>query len=80
MTEGLVHAELRTVADVAELDAAEVAELFGELRAALVPLGDRSRLRKVAWGSVQGSFRGGSTVISEPGETSRVKRVKSTSG
>jgi hypothetical protein len=74
MTEGLLRAELRTVADVAELDAAEAAELFGELRAASVPLGDRSRLRKVAWGSVQGAFRaGGSAVISEPGDTSRVK-------
>jgi hypothetical protein len=62
MTEGLLRAELRTVADVAELDTTEVAELFGELRGASVPLGDRSRLRKVAWGSVQGALRGGSTV------------------
>ena len=51
MTEGLLRAELRTVADVAELDAVEAAELFGVLRNAAVPLGDRSRLRKVASGS-----------------------------
>ena len=48
MTESLTKAELRTVGDVAELDTAEAAELFGELRAASVPLGDRARLRKVA--------------------------------
>ena len=48
MTESLQLAELRTVADVAELDTVEAAELFGELRAAAVPLGDRSRLRKAA--------------------------------
>jgi hypothetical protein len=34
---------------VAELSAAETAELFDDMRAAAVPLGDRSRLRKVAW-------------------------------
>jgi hypothetical protein len=44
MTEGLLRAELRTVLDVAELDTAEAAELFGALRGASVPLGDRSRL------------------------------------
>jgi hypothetical protein len=49
MTEGLIKAELWTVADVVELNAAEAAELFGELRTASVPLGDRARLRKVAW-------------------------------
>jgi hypothetical protein len=49
MTKSLIQAELRTVADVAELDMTEVAELFGELRATSVPLGDRSRLRKIAW-------------------------------
>ena len=49
MTETLTQAELRTVSDVAELDTAEAAELFGELRAAAVPLGDRARLRRVAW-------------------------------
>jgi hypothetical protein len=36
------------VQDVAELDITEAAELFGELRAAAVPLGDRARLRKAA--------------------------------
>jgi hypothetical protein len=49
MTESLIQAELQTVGDVAELSTAEAAELFGELRAASVPLGDRARLRKVAW-------------------------------
>jgi hypothetical protein len=49
MTETLIQAELWTVGDVAELDTAEAAELFDELRAASVPLGDRARLRKVAW-------------------------------
>jgi hypothetical protein len=49
MTESLLRAELRTVRDVAELDTAEAAELFDELRAEAVPWGDRSRLRKVAW-------------------------------
>jgi hypothetical protein len=49
MTESLTLAELRTVDDVAGLDTAEAAELFGELRAAAIPLGDRARLRKVAW-------------------------------
>ena len=48
MIESLDRAELRTVADVAELSNAEATELFGELRAAAVPLGDRARLRKVA--------------------------------
>jgi hypothetical protein len=48
MTASLLSAELRTVEDVAELDTAEAAELFDELRAAAVPLGDRSRLRKTA--------------------------------
>jgi hypothetical protein len=50
MTASLLRAELRTVEDVAELDTSEAAELFDELRAATVPLGDRSRLRKVARG------------------------------
>jgi hypothetical protein len=49
MNKALTKAELRTVGDVAELDTSEAAELFGELRAAAVPLGDRARLRKVAW-------------------------------
>jgi hypothetical protein len=49
MTETLIHAELRTVGDVTELSVAEAAELFAELQAAAVPLGDRARLRKVAW-------------------------------
>ena len=49
MTTTLLKAELRTVSDVAELSAAETAELFDDMRAAAVPLGDRSRLRKVAW-------------------------------
>ena len=61
MTERLIQAELRTVGDVAELDTAEAAELFGELRAAAVPLGDRARLRKASRGHQQ---RG------EPGEQS----------
>ena len=39
---------LRSVADVAELDPSEAAELFDELRAVAVPLGDRSRLRNLA--------------------------------
>jgi hypothetical protein len=45
------------VADVAELNAAETAELFDEMRAASVPLGDRARLRKAArgWGWGQGA-------------------------
>ena len=51
MTESLLRAELRTVGDVAELDTAEAAELFEELRAAAVLLGDRSRLRKAARGA-----------------------------
>ena len=51
MTASLLRSELRTVKDVAELDSSEAAELFDELRAAVVPLGDRSRLRKAAWGS-----------------------------
>ena len=51
LTENLVRAELRTVEDVAELSEAEAAELFGELRSAAVPLGDRARLRKVAQGT-----------------------------
>ena len=50
MAETLLRAELRTVDDVAELDTAEAAELFDELRAASVALGDRSRLRKVVRG------------------------------
>ena len=45
MTTTLLKAELRTVSDVAELSAAETAELFDDMRAAMVPLGDRSRLR-----------------------------------
>ena len=48
MTKSLLLAELRTVSDVSELDISEAAELFEELRVASVPLGDRSRLRKVA--------------------------------
>jgi hypothetical protein len=48
MTKSLLRAELRTVQDVADLDVAEAAELFDELRTASVALGDRSRLRKVA--------------------------------
>jgi hypothetical protein len=44
----LLRSELRSMEDVAELDMAEVAELFEELRAAAVPLGDRARLRKAA--------------------------------
>ena len=67
MTESLLRAELRTVADVAELDTAEAVELFEELRAAMVPLGDRSRLRKAARGGVWGGVHGGSAVIFEPG-------------
>jgi hypothetical protein len=51
MTASLLSAELSTVEDVAELDTSEAAELFDELRAAAVPLGDRSRLRKAARGS-----------------------------
>jgi hypothetical protein len=66
MTETLLRAELRTVTDVAELDVAEAAELFEELRAALVPLGDRSRLRKVAPGGVWGGVHGASAAIFEP--------------
>ena len=49
MTESLIQAELQTVSDVAELSAAQGAELFGELRAASVPVGDRARVRKFAW-------------------------------
>ena len=67
MTESLSRAELRTVADVAELDVSEAAELFEELRAASVPLGDRSRLRKAARGGVWGGGHGRSAVIFEPG-------------
>ena len=48
MAASLLSAELHTVEDVAELDPSEAAELFEELRAAAVPLGDRSRLRKAA--------------------------------
>jgi hypothetical protein len=44
----LLRAELRSIGDVVELDGAEAAELFDELRAKAVPLGDRSRLRKAA--------------------------------
>ena len=62
----LLRAELRTVADVAELDLTEAAELFDELRAASVPLGDRSRLRKFARGSVWGGSHGHSAVMFEP--------------
>jgi hypothetical protein len=51
MTASLLSAELRTVQDVAELDTSEAVELFHGLRAAAVPLGDRSRLRKAARGS-----------------------------
>ena len=50
MAASLLSAELRTVEDIAELDTSEAAELFDELRAAAVPLGDRSRLRKAARG------------------------------
>ena len=62
----LLRAELRTVADVAELDLTEAAELFDELRAASVPLGDRSRLRKFARGGVWGGGHGHSAVMFEP--------------
>jgi hypothetical protein len=48
MTDSLLHAKLSTIADVIELSTAEAAELFGELRAAVVSLGDRARMRKVA--------------------------------
>jgi hypothetical protein len=51
MLTSLLRAELRTVGDISELDPSEAAELFEELRAAAVPLGDRSRLRKVALGA-----------------------------
>ena len=51
MVTTLQRAELRMVADVAELNAAETAELFDEMRAASVPLGDRARLWKAARGS-----------------------------
>ena len=47
MAASLLRAELRTVSDVAGLDSAEAAELFDGLRAEGVPLGDRSRLRKL---------------------------------
>ena len=67
MTESLLRAELRTVADVAELDVGEAAELFEELRAASVPLGDRSRLRKVARGGVWGGGHSTSAVMFESG-------------
>ena len=66
MTESLLRAELRTVGDVAELDLAEAAELFDELRTASVPLGDRSRLRKAARGGVWGGVRGGFGVTCDP--------------
>jgi hypothetical protein len=46
MSESLLRHELLTVTDVAELNAAEGAELFDGLRAASIPLGDRARLRK----------------------------------
>jgi hypothetical protein len=59
---------------VAELDVAEAAELFGALRDAAVPLGDRSRLRKVALGSVrEHRSGGGATVLLEPGDNSHGK-------
>jgi hypothetical protein len=60
MTERLLLAELQTVQDVADLDFAEAAELFSELRAASVPLGDRSRLRKVARAKVGERVHSGS--------------------
>ena len=66
MTESFLRAELRTVADVAELDLTEAAELFDELRTASVPLGDRSRLRKAARGGVWGGAHGGFGVICDP--------------
>jgi hypothetical protein len=75
MAKSLTHAELRTVADVAELNTAEAAELFGELQTTSVPLGDRTRLQKVAWvGWVHSTTldlqqRGGS------GEQSAINRV-----
>jgi hypothetical protein len=50
MTASLLHAELRSMADVASLNGVEAAELFDELRAAAIPLGDRSRLRKASEG------------------------------
>jgi hypothetical protein len=49
MTESLIHSELRTVGDVVELNTVEAEEMFDGLRAAVVPLGDRARLWKVAW-------------------------------
>jgi hypothetical protein len=51
MLASLLSSELHTVDDVATLDIEESAELFKELHAAAVPLGDRSRLRKVVGGS-----------------------------
>jgi hypothetical protein len=58
MMVSLLSAELRTFEDVAELNAAEAAELFNELRVASVPLGDRARLRKATrndgWGVTRG--------------------------
>ena len=66
MTKTLLRAELRTVGDVGGLDIPEAAELFDDLRAASVALGDRSRLRKLARGGVWGGAHGGSAVIFEP--------------
>ena len=72
MTASLLRSELRTVKDVAELDSAEAAELFDELRAAAVPLGDRSRLRKAARGSGCSASRlHGGALSTEPTEERR---------
>jgi hypothetical protein len=67
MAATLQRAELRTVADVAELNAAETAELFYEMRVASVPLGDRARLRKVARGLGLGGAWGDSAMVVQPG-------------
>lgn len=47
----LSQAALHSVKDVSMLNEAETAELFEDLRAGLIPLGDRARLRKAtaAW-------------------------------
>ena len=44
----LSQAALHSVADVAGLNGGETAELFEDLRAAAIPLGDRARLRKAS--------------------------------
>jgi hypothetical protein len=73
MIESLLLAELRTLRDVADLDATEAAELFGALRTASVPLGDRSRLRKVARGEVLGQ----ADVVFEAGNVPDVEKLAS---